>query len=46
VQPIDYLQLLALALKFAITHQIENPQEFSEIDENKQLHIAIVVCFY
>ena len=32
-----------LALNFASTHQTENPQGFSEVGENKQLLIAIVV---
>ena len=32
-----------LALNFASTHQTENPRGFSEVDENKQLLIAIVV---
>ncbi|ASV31645.1 hypothetical protein CJ263_16285 [Maribacter cobaltidurans] len=36
-----------LALNFASTHQTENPRGFSEVDENKQLLIAIVVVrFY
>jgi hypothetical protein len=34
--------LRGLALNFASTHQAENPQEFSEVGENKQLLIAIV----
>ncbi|MBG25673.1 MAG: hypothetical protein CL818_06345 [Croceibacter sp.] len=33
-----------LALNFASTHQTENPRGFSEVGENKQLLIAIVVC--
>ncbi|MAZ72727.1 MAG: hypothetical protein CMC70_06235 [Flavobacteriaceae bacterium] len=32
-----------LALNFASTHQAENPRGFSEVSENKQLLIAIVV---
>ncbi len=32
-----------LALNFTITHQTENPRGFSEVGENKQLLIAIVV---
>ena len=32
-----------LAPTFASTHQTENPRGFSEVDENKQLLIAIVV---
>jgi len=35
--------LRGLALNFASTHQAENPQVFSEVGENKQLIIAIVV---
>ncbi|TBN00923.1 hypothetical protein EYD45_13960 [Hyunsoonleella flava] len=36
-----------LALNFASTHQAENPLGFSEVGENKQLLIAIVVMrFY
>ncbi|MAT56279.1 MAG: hypothetical protein CMN32_17550 [Saprospirales bacterium] len=31
-----------LALNLASTHQTENPRGFSEVDENKQLLIAIV----
>ncbi|GGZ65472.1 hypothetical protein GCM10008088_28430 [Mesonia mobilis] len=31
-----------LALNFASTQQTENPREFSEVSENKQLLIAIV----
>ncbi|OZV66252.1 hypothetical protein CA834_14520 [Winogradskyella aurantia] len=38
-----------LALNFASTHKTENPRGFSEVGENKQLLIAIVVhrfyCF-
>tara|TARA_R110002072_G_scaffold250759_1_gene409543 strand:+ start:776 stop:901 length:126 start_codon:yes stop_codon:yes gene_type:complete len=30
-------------INFASTHQAENPQGFSEVGENKQLLIAIVV---
>jgi len=36
--------LRGLSLTFASTHQAENPQGFSEVGENKQLLIAIVVC--
>ena len=32
-----------LALNFASTHQTENPRGFSEVGENQQLIIAIVV---
>ena len=32
-----------LALKFTNTHQTENPHGFSEVGEDKQLLIAIVV---
>ena len=35
-----------LALKFTNTHQTENPHGFSEVSENKQLLIAIVVRRY
>jgi len=35
--------LRGLALNFASTHQAENPQGFSEVGENKQLLIGIVV---
>ncbi|AUS06849.1 hypothetical protein C1A40_15985 [Tamlana carrageenivorans] len=37
-----------LELNFASTHQTENPLGFSEVSENKQLLIAIVVhsAFY
>jgi len=35
--------LRGLAVNFAGIHQIENPQGFSEVSENKQLLIAIVV---
>jgi len=35
--------LRGLALNFASTHQTENPRGFSEVGENKQLLIAIVV---
>jgi len=34
--------LRGLAVNFANTHQTENPSRFSEVDENKQLLIAIV----
>jgi len=35
--------LRGLAVNFASTHQTENPRGFSEVGENKQLLIAIVV---
>jgi hypothetical protein len=35
--------LRGLAINFASTHQAENPRGFSEVGENKQLLIAIVV---
>ncbi|RCS28516.1 hypothetical protein DUT90_00180 [Polaribacter sp. WD7] len=35
-----------LALNFANRHQTENPRRFSEVGENKQLHIAIVTTRY
>ncbi|BAO76437.1 hypothetical protein WPG_2349 [Winogradskyella sp. PG-2] len=35
--------MLGLALNFASTHQAENPRGFSEVGENKQLLITIVV---
>tara|TARA_B100000378_G_scaffold228101_1_gene192477 strand:- start:245 stop:379 length:135 start_codon:yes stop_codon:yes gene_type:complete len=35
--------LRGLARNFASTHQTENPSGFSEVGENKQLLIAIVV---
>jgi len=35
--------LRGLAINFASAHQTENPQGFSEVGENKQLLIAIVV---
>jgi len=35
--------LRGLAITFASTHQTENPRGFSEVGENKQLLIAIVV---
>ncbi|APY06855.1 hypothetical protein BWZ20_00440 [Winogradskyella sp. J14-2] len=34
----------ALALNFTSTHQTENPRGFSEVGEDKQLLIAIVVA--
>ena len=40
---LGYEQLRGLALNFASTHQTENPRGFSEVGENKQLLIAIVV---
>jgi len=36
--------LRGLAINFASTHQTENPRGFSEVGENKQLLIAIVVA--
>jgi len=36
--------LRGLALNFASTQQTENPRGFSEVGENKQLLIAIVVA--
>jgi len=38
--------LRGLARNFASTHQAENPRGFSEVGENKQLLIAIVVHSY
>jgi len=35
--------LRVFALNLASTHQTENPQRFSEVGDNKQLLIAIVV---
>ncbi|ARN77384.1 hypothetical protein BST97_04970 [Nonlabens spongiae] len=35
-----------LAINFESTHQTENPRGFSEVGENKQLLIAIVVVRY
>ncbi|PIY12704.1 MAG: hypothetical protein COZ17_02820 [Flavobacteriaceae bacterium CG_4_10_14_3_um_filter_33_47] len=35
-----------LALTFASTHQTENPRGFSEVGENKQLLIAIVIISF
>jgi len=35
--------LRGLALNLESTHQTENPRGFSEVGENKQLLIAIVV---
>ena len=40
---LGYEQLRGFVLNFAITHQAENPLGFSEVVENKQLLIAIVV---
>ena len=40
---LGYEELRGLALNFASTHQTENPLGFSEVSENKQLLIAIVV---
>jgi len=41
-----YELLRVLALNLASTHQTENPRGFSEVGENKQLLIAIVVQRY
>jgi hypothetical protein len=38
--------LRGLAVNLASTHQTENPHGFSEVGENKQLLIAIVVKRY
>jgi len=35
--------LRVLAINFASTHQAENPRGFSEVGENQQLLIAIVL---
>jgi len=35
-----------LAINFTNTYQTENPRGFSEVVENKQLLIAIVVCSF
>ena len=43
---LGYEYLRGLAINFASTHQTENPQGFSEVSENKQLLIAIVVSSY
>ena len=43
---LGYEQLRGVALNFASTHQAENPQGFSEVNENKQLLIAIVGCSF
>ena len=40
---LGYELLRWLAVNFASTHQTENPRGFSEVGENKQLRIAIVV---
>lgn len=40
---IGYSWLYGTALDLASTYQMENPQGFSEVGENKQLLIAIVV---
>ena len=37
------ISLRGLALNFASTHQTENPRGFSEVGENEQLLIAVVV---
>jgi len=38
--------LRGLALNLASTHQTENPQGFSEVGDNKQLFIAIVLLSF
>jgi hypothetical protein len=43
---IGYEYLRGLAVNFTNTHQTENPRGFSEVGENKQLLIAIVVLSY
>jgi hypothetical protein len=43
---LGYEYLRGLALNFASTHQTENPRGFSEVVENKQLLIAIVVTSF
>ncbi len=43
---LGYELLRGLALNFASTHQTENPCGFSEVGENKQLLIAIVVSSF
>ncbi|PRX57504.1 hypothetical protein CLV81_1509 [Flagellimonas meridianipacifica] len=43
---LGYEQLSDLAVNFISTHQTENPRGFSEVGENKQLLIAIVVCSF
>jgi len=40
-----YGLLRGLVFNLASTHQAENPRGFSEVGEDKQLLIAIVVCF-
>lgn len=40
---LGYEQLLGLALNFVSMHQAEYSQEFSEVGENEQLLIAVVV---
>jgi len=40
-------KLRGFVIKFASTHQTENPRGFSEVGENKQLLIATVrQCYY
>ncbi|GAL68254.1 hypothetical protein JCM19301_194 [Jejuia pallidilutea] len=41
-----YEWLRVLAVNFASTHRTENPRGFSEVGENKQLLIAIVVTSF
>jgi hypothetical protein len=43
---LGYEYLRGLAFNFASTHRAENPQGFSEVGENKQLLIAIVIASY
>jgi len=43
---LGYEWLRGFARNFASTHQTENPRGFSEIDENKQLLIAIVASSF
>ncbi|MFT5762100.1 MAG: hypothetical protein ACI8WA_001224 [Polaribacter sp.] len=41
---LDYEYLRGSVLNFVNIYQTENPREFSEVGENKQLLIAIVVA--
>ena len=43
---LGYEYLRGLAVNLASTHQTENPLGFSEVSENQQLLIAIVVVSY
>ena len=43
---LGYEQLRGLVRTFASTRQAENPRGFSEVGENNQLLIAIVVVRY